>query len=68
MKRDTKKMLVRILLDIVGLAADVVVVCVWKPLHLPHLLASFLGTAACFLLLYDILRSFLIVLDIYINS
>ena len=60
MKRDTKKLLVRILL--------VVVVCVWKPLHLPHLLASFLGTAACFLLLYDILRSFLIVLDIYINS
>lgn len=68
MKRDVKRLLIRILLDLVGLAADVVVTCVWKPLHLPRLLASFLGKAACFLLLYDILRSFLRALDIYINS
>ena len=68
MKRDVQKLLMRILIDIIGLAIDVFVECVWKPFHLPHILASFLGTAVCFLLLYDILRTFLILLDKYINS
>ena len=68
MKRDVLKLFMRILIDIIGLAIDVFVECVWKPFHLPHILASFLGTAVCFLLLYDILRTFLILLDKYINS
>ena len=68
MKRDVLKLLMRILIDIIGLAIDVFVECVWKPFHLPHILASFLGTAVCFFLLYDILRTFLILLDKYINS
>ena len=66
MKKEMQKLLIRIGVDILGLAADVFVECVWKPFHLPHLLASFLGTAVCFLLLYDILRSFLKFLDMYI--
>ena len=68
MKKEMQKLLIRIGVDILGLAADVFVECVWKPFHLPHLLASFLGTAVCFLLLYDILRSFLKFLDGYING
>ena len=59
MKKEMLKLLMRILIDIIGLAIDVFVECVWKP---------FLGTAVCFFLLYDILRTFLILLDNYINS
>lgn len=68
MKKDMLKLLMRILVDIIGLAVDVFVVCGWKPFHLPHILGSFLGLTVCFILLYDILRSFLILLDKYINS
>lgn len=50
MKKEMQKLLIRIGVDILGLAADVFVECVWKPFHLPHLLASFLGTAVCFLI------------------
>ena len=55
MKKEMQKLLIRIGVDILGLAADVFVECVWKPFHLPHLL-------------YDILRSFLKFLDMYING
>ena len=68
MKKERRKLLIRIGVDISGLAVDVFVECVWKPFHLPHLLASFLGTTVCLLLLYDILRSFLKFLDGYING
>ena len=68
MKKEMRRLLIRIGVDILGLAADVLVECVWKPFHLPRLLASFLETAVCFLLLYDMLRSFLKLLDRYINS
>ncbi len=68
MKKDMLKLLMRIFIDIIGIAVDVFVECIWRPFHLPHILASFLGTAVCFFLLYDILRTFLILLDKYINN
>ncbi len=57
-KRDVLRLLGRILLDILGLAATVFVECVWKPFHLPRFWASFLGLAIALALLYDILRAF----------
>lgn len=48
MKKDMLKLLMRIFIDIIGIAVDVFVECIWRPFHLPHILASFLGTAVCF--------------------
>ncbi len=57
-KKDVLRLLGRIFLDILGLAATVFVECVWKPFHLPRFWASFLGLAIALALLYDILRAF----------
>ena len=55
----------RIIIDIIGVAVDVYVRCVWKPLQLPDAVAGILSTAVVFLLLFDILRCFVTIADLY---
>jgi len=65
MKKEMLRLIIRIMIDIVGIAIDVYVRCVWKPLNLPNVIAGILSLAAVFILLFDILRCFVTILDIY---
>ena len=65
LNRNIVPLIIRIIVDILGIAIDVYVRCIWKPLQLPNVIAGLLSTAACLLLLFDILRCFVTIVDIY---
>ena len=62
-KKFLRKLLIRMLIDVAGIAVDVYARCVWKPLNLPNFLAMSLSLAALALLLYDIARVVVTILE-----
>ena len=51
-----RKLLLRFLLDVLGIAIVIFVRCVWKPFHLPEPAGLIWSLLALFVLFYDIVQ------------